>query len=178
MPRSKRIVSENGKYHIIIKGISELNFLGNDIDKDKFLLILKKYKAIFKFKVYAYCIMDTHSHMLIDSNGTSISRIMQGIILSYAIYYNKKYKRQGPVFRGRFKSKLSKKDKDTITMSAYIHNNPKDIKRYRKTSEDYEFCSFSIYAGKAQNKYGILDPSILLSYFGDKITLAKNTIMV
>lgn len=174
MPRSRRIISENGKYHIIIKGISEIILFRNDIDKDKFLLILKKYKAIFKFKVYAYCLMDTHAHILIAANGASISRIMQSINLSYAIYYNKKYKREGPVFRGRFKSKLSKKDKDTITMSVYIHNNPKDIKGYRETSEDYEFCSFGVYAGKAQNKYNILDPYVLLSYYGEKIALAKS----
>ncbi|GAA0181220.1 hypothetical protein SH2C18_37810 [Clostridium sediminicola] len=59
-------------------------------------------------------------------------------------------------------------------MSVYIHNNPKDIRGYRKTAEEYKFCSFGIYAGKTQNKHDILDPLVILSYFSNKITLKRN----
>ena len=59
----------------------------------------------------------THSHLLVDANGADISKVMHGINFSYAMYFNKKYKRDGHLFKDRFKSKIVDNDRYLKTVS-------------------------------------------------------------
>jgi REP element-mobilizing transposase RayT len=89
MPRCARIKSSDSIYHIMVRSISDVDLFCTNQDKDKYLSLIKKYQVLFAFKVYAYCIMNTHAHLIIDSAGADISRIMHAINQSYAQYYNK-----------------------------------------------------------------------------------------
>jgi REP element-mobilizing transposase RayT len=173
LPRIARIKFNNANYHIMMRSISELPLFRNNKDKEKFLEILSKYKNMFMFNVLAYCLMDTHVHLLIYANGADISKFMHAINQSYAQYYNKKYNRHGHVFADRFKSKIAKKDFDILNISAYIHNNPKDIRGYRNCVENYKYSSFGIYIGKIKNNYNIIDTNFLLNYYGEDPILCR-----
>lgn len=85
---------------------------------------------------------------MIDSAGCDISKFMQSINLSYSLYFNKKYNRHGHLFQDRFKSRLIQNDRDLIATSAYIHNNPKDIKKYSSNPFNYFYSSMSHYINK------------------------------
>lgn len=168
MCRKNRMKSENAYYHIIMKGMSEIKLFRINDNKDKYLFYLKKYKDIYNFRILAYCIMDTHVHLLIDTNGADISKYMHDINQCYAQYYNRKHKRNGHVFADRFKSILPNEEFGLLEMSSYIHNNPKDVNGYRTKVENYEYSSFGIYAGKFKNKLDLIDPSLILSYLVEK----------
>lgn len=62
MPRMARIKNDFGIYHIMVRSISEINLFNSDKDKDKYLSIISKYQKIFKFKIYAFCLMTNHGH--------------------------------------------------------------------------------------------------------------------
>lgn len=173
MPRCARVKDPNGIYHIMIRSISEILLFKSSNDKTTYLQLLKKYQKIFSFKVYGYCFMNNHGHFMIYSNGADISKFMHGINQSYARYYNKKYERHGHVFADRFKSKLISDESYLLTASAYIHNNPKDIMKYKDCVENYKFSSLAIYIGKMQDKYGILDISYILERFSSNFSKAK-----
>lgn len=173
MPRTARIKSNHAIYHIIMRGLSDINLFRNNSDKTKYLEFLRKYKDMFLFKIYAYCIMDTHIHLLIDSNGADVSKFMHNINQCYAQYYNKKYNRIGHVFGDRFKSKIATTDVSILCMSAYIHNNPKDIRGYRNSVENYNYSSFNIYIGKNKNLYNLLDTTFILDYFNTDPLLSR-----
>ncbi|MDF2880614.1 MAG: hypothetical protein K0R54_1171 [Clostridiaceae bacterium] len=175
MPRAGRIKGENSIYHIMSRSISEINLYKSAEDKEKYIEIMKKYKDIFKFKVYGYCIMNTHNHFIIDSNGSDISKIMHGVNQSYAQYYNRKYKRHGHVFQDRFKSKIVDNDKYLITLSAYIHSNPMCMKKYSNKLEKYKFSSLGIYLGTMNDKYSLVDKDFLLKHFSSNEVNAKET---
>ncbi|QEK13075.1 transposase [Crassaminicella thermophila] len=160
MPRCARVKTEGSIFHIMIRSISEINLFNDDEDKLKYFALIKKYILKFQFKVYAYCLMDNHGHLIIDVNGGDISRIMHSINFSYAQYYNRKYKRHGHVFQDRFKSRIVNDDKYLIVLSAYIHNNPKDIPGYRNNLINYRFSSLKEYV-KGTNEFEILDKSFL-----------------
>src|SRR6056297_3648075 len=98
MPRTARIKSGDSIYHIMVKSVGGTNLFRSDMDKDMYLGIIKKYQKIFDFKVYAYCLMDTHGHFMIDSNGSDVSKFMHRINQSYAQRYNRRYKRSGHLF--------------------------------------------------------------------------------
>ena len=160
MPRVARLKDENSIYHIMIRSISEIILFKEESDKLKYLSLIKKYQIKYQFKVYAYCLMDNHGHLLIDINGGDISKVMHSINFCYAMYFNRKYNRHGHVFQDRFKSKIVKDDKYLLTVSAYIHNNPKDIVKYSDKLEEYRFSSFGDYI-KNDNEFEIVDKSFL-----------------
>ncbi|MEW9094102.1 MAG: transposase [Clostridiaceae bacterium] len=165
MPRIPRVKVDNGIYHVIMRGPKEINLFRTKNDKDKFLTILRKYKNIFLFDVLAYCLMDTHIHLLIDPKNADISMFMKSINQSYAQYYNRIYDRCGHVFIDRFKSFVALKEEQIVSMSAYIHNNPKDIKGYNKSVENYGYSSFGIYIGKTKDEHQIINCRFLLNYY-------------
>ena len=160
MPRVARLKDEKSIFHIMIRSISEIMLFKEDSDKLKYLSLIKKYQIKYQFKIYAYCLMDNHGHLLVDVNGGDISRIMHSINFCYAMYFNRKYNRHGHVFQDRFKSKIVKDDRYLTILSAYIHNNPKDIDKYSDNLEKYRFSSLGDYIRK-DNEFEILDKSFL-----------------
>lgn len=165
MPRMARVKSADSIYHIMVRSIKEIDLFQDNDDKIKYLALVKKYQFKYGFAVYAYCLMNNHGHLIIDCLGADISRIMQVINFCYAQYYNRKYNRYGPVFQDRFKSKVIDSKRYMITLSAYIHNNPKDIPGYENSVEDYPFSSLKEYINKT-NTFGVLNPSFLVSLIG------------
>lgn len=155
----------------MVRSIKELDLFKEKEDKIKYFSLIKKSQLKYRFKVYAYCLMNNHGHLIIDPAGADISKIMHGINFSYARYFNKKYKRYGHVFQDRFKSKVVDTDRYMITLSAYIHNNPKDIVGYENNVKDYPFSSFKEYI-KGTDSFGILSRTFLNNLIG--FTSKKN----
>jgi len=115
--------------------------------------------------------MDNHAHFIINANGADISKVMHGINFSYAQMFNHKYNRHGHLFQDRFKSKVVYDERYLISLSAYIHNNPKDLVEYENCIEKYEFSSLSAYLNKGKDKYNILDKQYVkqLVHYSEKI---------
>ena len=135
-------------------------------DKQRYLSLVKKYKNLYKVKIYGYCLMDNHAHLLVDANGADISKVMHGINFSYVRYFNKKHKREGHLFKDRFMSKIVANEKYLKTVSLYIHNNPTAIGEFKKCPEKYVFSSLAIYMGKRKDHFNIVDFEYIMSLFG------------
>jgi putative transposase len=175
MPRVARIKTELGIYHIMIRSISDVALFRENDDKIMYLKLIKKYQSIFLFKIYAYCLMTTHGHIAIDSNGADISKIMKSINQCYSAYFNHKYNRHGHVFQDRFKSELIDNSAYLIKLSAYIHNNPSDIKEYKNNVEHYQYSSLGIYLGIAKDDFNILNKEYILSHFSTNNIRARKS---
>jgi putative transposase len=166
VPRTARIKSPIGIYHVMIRSISDTSLFKDNDDKDRYLELIKKYQNLFLFRVYAYCVMTTHAHFIIDCAGADISKFMKAINLSYAAYFNKKYNRHGHVFQDRFKSKVIADEKYLLMLSAYIHNNVKDAKNFKNCIEKYRYSSLGIFLGVNKDSHNILTPDYILHHFG------------
>ena len=173
MPRKARIKTDQSIFHIICKSISEVDLFKDDKDKEKYLLLIKKYKDIYKFKLYGYCLMDNHVHLMIDANGADISKLMHGINFCYAMYFNKKHNRCGHLFKDRFKSIIITNERHLRTLSLYIHNNPTDIGEYKNSPEKYAFSSLAIYLGQRHDTFKLVDYGFMISFFGNDINHAR-----
>lgn len=174
MPRLARIKTTESIFHIMCRSITEVNLFKNDDDRLIYMTLIKKYQQIYQFKVYGYCLMDNHVHLLIDANGADISSIMHSINFSYAQYFNKIHKRHGHLFQDRFKSKIITDERYLFVASAYIHNNTTDIEAYKHCPERYEFSSLSIYLGLRNDPYELISTSFILGLFGKNIKLARS----
>lgn len=177
MPRCARVKSYDSVYHVMVRSVGDTQLFKTEDDKYFYLRLFKKYKETFLFKVYAYCLMDTHAHFIIDCNGSDISKFMHVINQCYAQYYNKRYNRHGHLFADRFKSKIIKNDKYLLVLSGYIHNNPHDIEKYENCVELYPFSSLGYYLGISNDIYKILDIGFIINQFSNNLNLARNLYM-
>ena len=173
MSRTFRLKSDSSIYHIMCKSITEVDLFKDADDKKKYLSLIKKYKILYDFKLYGYCLMDNHLHLIIDANGSDISKVMHGINFSYAMYFNKKHKREGHLFRDRFKSIIIANERYLKTLSLYIHNNPTDIVEYKNCPEKYGFSSLAIFLGKRRDFFKLIDYKFIMSLFGNSLKNAR-----
>ncbi len=125
MPRAARITIEKACYHIITRGNQKQNVFKTPPDYQKYLLLLTRYKRRYKFKLYCFCLMPNHIHLIIEvDNPEYLSKIMRGLNLSYALYFNLKYSKVGHLWQDRFKSKIIEKDAYLLECIKYIEANP------------------------------------------------------
>ena len=92
-------------YHIILRSINQQEIFYDNSDHKKFIKCIQQTKEKYVYELYAYVLMNNHIHMLINAKDNNMSKIMQSLAISYAMYFNKKYNRIGHVFYNRFKSK-------------------------------------------------------------------------
>ncbi|SES85256.1 REP element-mobilizing transposase RayT [Natronincola peptidivorans] len=160
MARPTRTLSPTRIYHVMIRGIEKKNIFLDDEDHRKFLDILQKQKDQKTFKLLAYCLMPNHAHLILDENNSSISKIMQSINVSYAIYFNKKYNRVGHLFQDRFKSEVIDDESYLLTAIRYVHNNPIQAKLVSELHQ-YFWSSYQDYLTHGE-KGGLVDTDFVL----------------
>jgi putative transposase len=177
MPRTARKKFDEAIYHVMARSISEVELFKTDEDKNKYMLLIKEYQSVYNFKIYSYCLMNNHVHLIVDCNGADISRIMHCINFKYARYFNSMHKRHGHLFQDRFKSKIVTDNRYLIALSAYIHNNPSDLRGYENNPENYFYSSLGIYLGLRNDAYNIVDKEFILSLFGKNKNKSKERYM-
>lgn len=128
----------------MLRGVNQQQIFEEQEDCDKFLQVLKDCKAISEFKLFAYCLMGNHIHILLQETKEPIELVMKRIATRFVYWYNIKYHRAGHLFQDRFKSEPIENDAYFLTVLRYIHQNP--IKAgICKTVADYENSSYNEY---------------------------------
>jgi len=124
MARKPRIHYAGALYHVIVRGNNRAYIFKSGGNKEEYKKIVSKYKKRYRFKLYAYCIMDNHAHLLIEVDNIPLSKIMQGIQQVFTQHYNRKNRTTGHVFEQRYKSYLCDRDVYLLSLIRYIHQNP------------------------------------------------------
>ncbi|XXM71972.1 REP-associated tyrosine transposase [Lysinibacillus sphaericus] len=164
--------SKSGVYHVIVRGANRQEIFHDDEDCIKFLAALKKVKIKTGLKVYAWCLMGNHVHLLIKEGNESISVVMKRIGVSYANYYNWKYKTTGHLFQDRFKSENVESVRYLLNVTRYIHQNP--VKAgIVMNPHDWKWSSCRGYYGNPAHHPHLLDSHYLLNYFSPNPSIGK-----
>lgn len=189
-------------YHIYNRGVEKRNVFSDASDWERMLKLLyvsnatkpfvyrdiqdKAFEKIDRGEQFvaigAYCLMPNHFHILvkeIEENG--LSRFMEKLSTSYAMYFNKKYKRSGVLFQGTFKAEHVDNDEYLKYLFAYIHLNPvklidpkwkengiKDRVGAKKYLKDYRYSSYVDHLGEQREESAILAPEEFPGYFEGK----------
>lgn len=127
MPRMPRRKSESDIYHVMIRGINQVQLFYDDEDRETFLERLKRYKSECGFSLYAWCIMGNHVHLLVKADLVTLATMMKKLQLSYSSHYARKYDRNGYLFQDRYKSKPVDEDAYFLATLRYIHRNPLEV---------------------------------------------------
>jgi len=156
MPRKAREKSESGIYHVMLRGINQQLILEDEEDNQKYLEILKDCKAVSEYKLFAYCLMGNHIHLLMKVEKESLEQIFKRIGGKFVYWYNGKYKRAGHLFQDRFKSEPVDDDRYFLTVIRYIHQNPIKANIVKKVSE-YVYSSYNEYINPENDQLTDID---------------------
>ena len=127
----------------------------------------------FQIRLYLYCLMVNHVHLLLETPSANISAFMESLLTSYAVYFNLRHHRSGHLTQGRFKSPLVEGDEYLLRLSRYIHLNPvfvdalatKPVEERRAFLRTYRWSSYPAYSGLSKPQ-DFMDYGPLLALVG------------
>jgi putative transposase len=148
MPRRARslLESQAACYHIINRGHARETIFHDDADLTRFLTLLMRYRDAFDLRIYHYCLMGNHFHLLVQlPEAKALSRCVAGLLVAYWHYYRRRYGLVGHLFQGRFKSPAIEADEYLLSCGRYIERNPVEAEIVAEPWQ-YEWSSCSAYA--------------------------------
>ena len=157
MPRFPRNYLKTSFFHVMSQGINK-NFIFEDsIDIKFYIKNMYEIKDKYNVKIIAYCIMNNHVHMLLETAGVeNLSKYMHCLNTRFGQYYNKKYKRVGYVFRDRYKAEGIYSEKQLYNCIKYIYDNPVKAEICKKP-EEYEFSNYKKIDFIDDGEYAFID---------------------
>jgi len=124
MARPLRIEFPGGLYHVTARGNGRLAIFADDTDRERFLLVLTSVVSRYHVLCHAYCLMDNHYHMLLETPEANLSRAMRQLNGVYSQAFNRRHQRPGHVLEGRFHARVVDKDAYLHAVCRYIVLNP------------------------------------------------------
>ncbi|MBW2138846.1 MAG: transposase, partial [Deltaproteobacteria bacterium] len=124
MPRIARLDTPGLLHHIMIRGIERRRIFNDDKDRENFIERLSVLLPETKNKCYAWSFLPNHAHFLLRSGPGGIAGLMRRLLTGYAVSYNQRHKRHGPLFQNRYKSIVCQEDSYLQELVRYIHLNP------------------------------------------------------
>lgn len=112
----------------------------------------------------SYCLMPNHFHLLVkQTDADTIDRFMNSFAVRYSMYFNRKYRRVGPLFQGIYKAVLVTSDEQLLHLSRYIHRNPIALASQDTLLQGYSYSSYPQYIGLSHTAW--VHPEEILAYF-------------
>ena len=164
MARPPRIVYPHAVYHLTSRGLEETGVFRSDEDGEKFLSIVAGVVSRYGWVCHAYCLLNAHYHLLVETPRANLSLGMRQINGSYTQWFNRKHRRAGRVFQGRFKAILVQKGRPLLDLCRYVVMNPVRC-GVVPSPEDYPWSSYRATAGLVQEP-PFLTTSWLLNTLG------------
>jgi len=172
MARPLRIIFPDAFYHITARGNERKAVFKSKRDREKFLEYLKTASERYDAVIHAFCMLDNHYHLLLETPCGNLSQIMRHINGAYTTYFNVKRARSGHLFQGRYKAILVERDEYAKELSRYIHLNPVRAKLV-EAPEDYVWSSYNFYIGQKKSPQW-LRREFILGYFGNKASASQD----
>lgn len=161
MARVARVSYPGAIYHVTVRRGGEIGkayLFRDDLDRERWVERLAERVEQFEVRLYAYVLMRTHLHMVLETPRGNVSAFVQSLNTAYAVYYNLRHQRRGHVTQGRFTAKLVEGDAYLLSLSRYVHLNPvhteamrrKDLEERLAFLRSYPWSSYRSYAGRSR----------------------------
>lgn len=158
MPRTARVVLPAYPHHVIQRGHNQEACFADSADYERYLATLAEFKEMLGVKVYAWCLMTNHVHLLLEPrNATGLGLLMKRLSARQTRYHNRLERRSGTLWEGRYKSSLVQDEGYLLACCRYIELNPVRA-RIVAAPEDYRWSSCRARLGYARSTILDLDP--------------------
>jgi len=171
MASKLRLQYEGAIYHVTVRGNGRRRIFHDDSDRERFLWRLSESADLYEVRIYLFCLMDNHFHLVVETPRANISRFMQSVLTGYSVYYNLKHNSCGHVLQGRYCAEVVEGNEYLLSLSRYVHMNPVCTREYKNKSvrekvdylRSYKWSSYRGYIDKRRRfdfiKY---DPTLSL----------------
>jgi len=157
MARPLRVEFEGAYYHVTARGNERRPVFRDDEDRARFLAVVGEACGRFGLAVHGYCLMGNHYNLLAGTPRGNLSRAVGWVQVTYTVRFNRRHRRCGHLFQGRFKAQLIDADAYAKHLVRYVHLNPvrpRDRRQpvppeRREAFEAYRWSSHRAYAGTA-----------------------------
>lgn len=146
MPRVLRLERPGEPQHVIARGNGGCRIVEDDDDRRSFVSGLARTAERFAWRVHAYCIMDTHVHMVVETAQPNLGSGMQRLLGGFAYGFNRRHGRFGHLFAARYASIPVEDDVHALEVCAYVVLNPVRV-RIASFPEDWRWSSYRASAG-------------------------------
>ena len=129
MPRPPRILHPGAWYHVTARGIERRPIFKDTRDRAHFRDLLAELVERYAVRLHAFVMMDNHYHLLLELTRPNLSRAIQWLNVSHSVWFNRRHRRSGYLFQGRFKSIVVDPRDWALRLTSYIHLNPVRVAR-------------------------------------------------
>lgn len=171
MARPIRIEYPGAVYHVTSRGNANRPIFKDEQDRKSFLELLGLLVDRFKWRLHAYCLMNNHYHLLIETPKGNLSNGMRQLNGIYTQSFNRRHGRAGHVFQGRFKGIVVDKKNYLLDLATHVVLNPVRL-RVVKSPRDYKWSSYKATAG-LEKAPSFLTTDWILSQFGKQLKTAQ-----
>ncbi len=168
MPRTARLIEDNGYYHILTRGNDRKRIFRYSQDFASFLKIANETVDKHPIMIYHYCLMGNHIHLLVKAlKAEDLPKFFQILFQRYAHYFRKRYKNVGYLFQNRYKSYRIDKESYLLECARYIERNPLRAGMVSSIGE-YHWSSY-LYHAQGEEDALIKEPNPLYMELGRTI---------
>jgi len=146
MARPLRIDIPNGLYHVTSRGWERRVIVRDDNDRERWLRLLQRVAVRSGWRVFAWALMGNHFHLYLRTPEPNLSAGMHDLNSGYASAFNRRHRRSGALFQGRFKAVLVEDESHSLELSRYVHLNPVRAKLVARP-EQFAWSSYREYLG-------------------------------
>lgn len=170
MARLLRVQYPGAICHVTVRGNDRRVVFRDDRARKRFVEQLGQRVETYQIRLYLYCLLPNHFHLLIETPQGNLSAFMQSLLTAYAVYFNRRYRRSGHVTDNRYGAKLVESNEYLDALTRYIHLNPIRVKglkdaelsEKRAVLNAYPWSSYRAYVG-AHKAPEFLDPEPVLA---------------
>lgn len=153
MARRLRLEYAGAIYHVTVRSNTAAALLRDDKDRDYWLYRVGESAEQHAVRVYLYCLMTNHFHLLVETPQGNLNRFMHSILTGYTVYYNRRHRTHGHVTQGRYSAKLVSGDEYLLKLSRYVPLNPVKIKSVAGQDLETRLQSLRHYAWSSHRAY-------------------------
>lgn len=166
MARPLRIEFPGAVYHVTSRGNARQAIFVDDEDRGGFLDLLSMVVERFHWLCHAYCLMENHYHLLIETPDGNLSKGMRELNGVYTQGFNQRHRRVGHLFQGRYKAIIVEKDNHLLSLCRYVVLNPERAGLIKRP-EQWRWSSYRATVGLTQRP-SFLTVDWVLSQFGGR----------
>ncbi len=159
MARQLRVEYEGAIYHVTVRGNAQQSIFQDLKDRHYFLVRLGESVQTHGVRVYLFCQMENHVHMVVETPRANLGRFMHSVLTGYTVYFNLRHQRHGHLTQGRYGARVVSGDEYLLKLSRYVHLNPVKVKKMAERAlsdkltylRAYEWSSYRSYIGGSRS---------------------------
>jgi len=124
MARPLRVEYEGAVYHVAVRGNARQAIFRDDADRAHFVRVLAESVGSFEVRLYLYCLMSNHVHLVLETPRANLGRFMHRLQTAYTVHFNRRHRRVGHLVQGRYGAWLVEREAYLLRLSRYVHLNP------------------------------------------------------